>query len=192
MQQAHDRFLIVERTGFYNWTAQHLYQPTANGIDENAGDDACEGVGAQIWDERQSYQPQNRCHFRGDDALAIADLVHKFGAKDIYHQLSKKEDGGYQGDSTHGNAIVCMKFQKQQRCKIHRDRLCYEAQITGFQCSLIILPHLSSQCIKCFSVSLFLCSNMDGEDLPIVQFRLRCSRINPGSIEVACTSDGHL
>ena len=62
----------------------------------------------------------------------------------FYHQLCEIKNGGDQSNSPQGNAIVGMKFQKQQRHEVRRNCLGDEAQITGFQCSLIIVSHFIS------------------------------------------------
>ena len=110
MQQAHHCFLMLEWTGFYDGTAQYLNQPTAKGIYNDTSDDTCKGICTQIRDERQSCQTQDGRHLRGNDALAITDLVYKPGAEHIYYQLCEIENGGDQSNSPHGNAIVSMKF----------------------------------------------------------------------------------
>ena len=58
-------------------------------------------------------------------------LSTKSGTKQVNQQLGKEKAGGDQCNISKGNMIICVKFQKQQRCKICCYSLGDKAHITG-------------------------------------------------------------
>ena len=56
----------------------------------------------------------------------------------FFTQLGKEKAGGDQCNISKGNMIICVKFQKQQRCKICCYSLGDKAHITGNFCLMVV------------------------------------------------------
>ena len=121
---------MLERACLYNGAPQHLVQS------------APEGNRQKFRQERESDQAGCGAQFRSYGAFAVSDTVRETGAQCIHNQLCNKKRSGNQGDLSQWDAVILMKFQKQQRRKIGGYCLCDESQVAGQQCFFIVLDHV--------------------------------------------------
>ena len=149
VQQAHDRVLIFKGTGFHNGAYEHLNEAAADSIDYDTDHDADERIGKQVRDKSKPGQAGCGGDFRSNHAAPVTDPVHKPGTEQINQQLRDEKGHGDQGYFSQGDAVISMKFQEQQGCKIGGDCLGNKAQITGQQGFPVILLHGVSSRLWC-------------------------------------------